>query len=152
MKKLVLLAVAAIVAGCATVPYQPYARDVKRKPGEGGVIALKTEHRPEDRQFADSKMASNCGSDSIVKVTEEGEVEVGEKTNTTGGQSKTNNEGASGFKLGGITFGSAKPSEDTTTHSSSETIKLKEWHIAYNCVAHSAPAAAPAKKGISRKQ
>jgi hypothetical protein len=149
MKKIVLFAVAVLFAGCATVPYQPYARDVKRKPGEGGVIALKTEHRPEDRQFADSKMASNCGSDAIVKVSEEGEVEVGEKTNTVGGASKTNNEGSGGFKLGGITFGSAKPSEDTTTHASSETVKLKEWHIAYNCVAHKE--AAPAKKGISRK-
>ena len=38
-----------VMAGCQTMPYQPYAREVKRQPGNGGEIALKQEHRDEDR-------------------------------------------------------------------------------------------------------
>lgn len=147
MRKIVVLAIAAVVAACATVPYQPYAREVKKKPQEGGVIALKTEHRPEDRQRADYLMAANCGSNATVKVTEEGEVEVGEKTNSNA--SKTHGEKNEGFSIGGLNFISgSKPSEDTS--STTETIKLKEWQIAYNCLAHAVPAAT-SKKGISRK-
>lgn len=147
MKKLVLFIAAALVSGCATMPYQPYAREVKKKPGEGGVIALKTEHRPEDRQRADSLMAANCGSESIVKVQEEGEIVVGEKTHTNA--SKTQGQQDEGFSLAGFRFISGtKPSEDTA--STSETVKLKEWQIAYQCVAIKQPAA-KTKKNISRK-
>lgn len=141
MKKLVVLCLAALVSGCATMPYQPYAREVKKKPNEGGLIALKTEHRPEDRARADSMMAANCGSDAIVKVTEEGEAVVGEKTNTS--QNKYQENRDTGFKLGGINFvNGTRPEENT--NSVSETVQLKEWHINYTCVAN---APAPKKKG-----
>lgn len=147
MKNLVLIMATTLVVGCASMPYQPYAREVKKKPREGGVIALKTEHRPEDRQRADFLMAANCGADVLVNVQEEGEVAVGERTNSSA--SKTNSQRDEGFSLGGIKFVSGvKPSEDTAT--SSETVQLKEWQIAYNCVAVRAPAE-DSKKKVSRK-
>jgi hypothetical protein len=134
------------------MPYQPYAREVKRKPNEGGVIALKSEHRPEDRQRADSMMASNCGSNSIVKVSEEGEVAVGEKTKSNSNKVQDNGSVGSGFSLGGLHFGSANPRPGENTDTTTETVQVKEWQIAYNCVAINAPEAiAPSKKGISRK-
>ena len=142
MKKLVVLCLAALVSGCATLPYQPYAREVKKKPSEGGLIALKTEHRPEDRARADSLMAANCGSDAIVKVKEEGEAVVGEKTNTS--QNKYQENRDTGFKLGGITFANGGTRPEENTNSVSETVQLKEWHISYECVAN---APAPKKKG-----
>lgn len=151
MKKIALVLVASFVSACASMPYQPYAREVKKKPNEGGVIALKTEHRPEDRQRADSLMAANCGSDAIVKVQEEGEVAVGEKTKSNSNKVQEN-QPASGFSIGGLRFGSneTRPGENTDT--TTETVQVKEWQIAYNCVAIKAPEVnAPSKKGISRK-
>lgn len=113
------------------MPYQPYAREVKKKPSEGGVIALKPEHRPEDRQKADQLMATNCGT-SLVKVTEEGEVIVGQKTNSSA--STTQEKKDESVNVGGLSFlTGSKPSTDTQTNS--ETTQLKEWQIAYSCVA-----------------
>lgn len=152
MKKLVLVLAALMVSACATMPYQPYAREVKKKPNEGGVIALRSEHRPEDRQRADSLMASNCGSDAIVKVQEEGEVAVGEKTNSNSNKVQENRPASSGFSIGGLHFGSAEARPGENTNTTTETVQVKEWQIAYNCVAMKAPeVAAPSKKNISRK-
>ena len=147
MKNLVVVAVAAMLAACATMPYQPYAREVKKKPQEGGLIALKSEHRPEDRQKAEGLMQANCGSQSIAKVMEEGEVVTGERTNSNA--SKTQESAQSSlFSIGGIKFGSTKPSENTNTTTVTE--QMKEWQIAYECVAIKAPASSN-KKPISRK-
>jgi hypothetical protein len=49
MKKLTILLASALAVGCATIPYQPYAREVKKRPRQGGMIALHAEYRPEDR-------------------------------------------------------------------------------------------------------
>jgi len=149
MKKLVVLGLALLVSGCATMPYQPYAREVKKKPMQGGLIALKTDHRPEDRARAESLMAANCGSDAIVKVTEEGEAVVGEKTNLSQNRYHEQRE-ATGFNLGGIKFtnGATRPEENT--NSVTETVQLKEWQINYECVANEAPVK-KTKKGASRK-
>ena len=76
-----------LFTACQTVPYQGQARDVKRKPREGGLIAVPLDPKSEDRAKADIAMKSNCGTLG-VKVLEEGEVVVGQKTNTN--SSETN--------------------------------------------------------------
>jgi len=130
-----------VLAGCASMHYEPYAREVKKKPREGGVIALKTEHRPEDRARADFLMSANCGQESIVRVAEEGEVVVGEKTNSTTNKAQEN-QSESVFRLGGIAFASpGRPGENTNTQS--QTIHLKEWHISYQCTATAPPKQLP---------
>ena len=51
---------AALFSSCVTVPYRPQAREVKKLPGKGGIVALKSNHREEDRAFAEQKMENNC--------------------------------------------------------------------------------------------
>lgn len=126
-----LFAIALFSVGCATLPYQPYAREVKKKPQHGGVIALKAEHRPEDRARADLLMKNNCGGKEVT-LAEEGEVVVGEKTDSTASKTRGTAHDNS-LQFGAISFGSSRPSEDTQT--SSHTTQLKEWHISYHCVA-----------------
>lgn len=132
MRRLAIALGALMMTACQTMPYQPYAREVKKKPAEGGVIALKTEHRTEDRQKADMLMATNCGNMG-VKVTEEGEVVVGEKTNAS--QSTSANQRDESVKIGGLNFLTGKKKNSMDTATSSETVQLKEWQIAYACVA-----------------
>jgi hypothetical protein len=114
-----------IITSCA---YVPYARESKKKPREGGIISLKSDHRPEDRQKAEQLMAQNCGG-SPVKILEEGEVTVGQSTSSTA--RKTNDNGSSGFKIGGLNFGGSSPGENT--NGTSETTQLREWQISYTC-------------------
>lgn len=128
MRKLIglpLVTAMAYLVGCAIVPY---AREVKKKPSSGGVIALRTTHSPEDRAKADTLMRSNCGS-AEVKVLEEGEVVVGEKTNSTANSNY--HAGNPGTQKGIFTFGASNPGYDTNT--SQETVKLTEWQIQYEC-------------------
>jgi hypothetical protein len=154
MLALVLVALPLLsLVGCQTMPYQPYAREVKRQPGRGGEIALKTEHRDEDRAKAQSMMGSNCGSNAI-KVLEEGEVVVGQTTNSNASQ--THNAGTQGTTVGTffglpITSGGKQASNDTSM--SATTTALKEWNIKYECetsVATSAPLA-PTKSKKTKK-
>jgi len=140
--KIVLaLAFLGIVA-CQTMPYQPYARDVKKKPQVGGTIALHTEHRDEDRAKATQMMSSNCGANT-VKVLEEGEVVVGQTTNTNANQnSNYGNKQQVGTLFGmPVTSGS---DASTNTNSTATTTQLKEWQITYECVAATAPEVTPA--------
>lgn len=134
MKNILFAAiVSAFVFGCQTMPYQPYARDVKKAPGQSGVIALHTEHRDEDRAKADTMMKTNCG-DKPVKVTEEGEVVVGQTT--TGNTSASHHSGTSGQKVGslfGMPIMSGGANAGTDTASTSTTTNVKEWQIAYTC-------------------
>ena len=86
---------------------------------------MRSDNRSEDRAKAETIMAANCQG-ATVKVLEEGEAVVGEKTHST---AKKNNEDAenSGFSLGGMRFANANstyPGERTNT--SSETTQLKE--------------------------
>ncbi len=113
------------------MPYQPYAREVKKKPAEGGVIALKTEHKTEDRTKADQLMATNCGNMG-VKVTEEGEVVVGEKTNASASTQAQQKDEA--VNIGGLNFLTGKKKNSMDTSTSSETVQMKEWQIAYSCI------------------
>lgn len=145
LKHVLLLSAALFFIGCQTMPYQPYARDVKRKPSEGGVIALKTEHNEQDRAKAESMMKSNCGT-TPVKVLEEGEVTVGETT--SGSATEKHQAGASGSKVGSlfgmpITSGGVDPSKNT--HTTTTTTALKEWQISYAC-GNPTPAAKSTKK------
>ncbi len=151
--KLGLFAVSAVsilgMAGCQTMPYQPYARHVKMAPGAGGEIALRTEHRDEDRLKAQSMMNANCGA-SGVKVLEEGEVVVCQTTASNASQ--THNAGRPGAQVGTlfgipVTSGGQQASNDTST--TATTTALKEWNIKYECdkaVAADVEPTKPAKK------
>lgn len=135
MKKLLLsFAAIAFVSSCQTLPYQPYARDVKKKPAQNGIIALKAEHRDEDRAKATVMMQSNCGP-TPVKVLEEGEVVIGQESTTNSTTSK--NAGESSVSMGSflglpLTSGGKDPSDSTSGKVS--TSQLKEWQISYECV------------------
>lgn len=149
MKMITLLAVAMFaVTACQTVPYQPYAREVKRQPGNGGEIALKAEHRDEDRAKATNLMASNCGT-AAVNITEEGEVVVGQTTATSGRESY--DQGSSGTKVGslfGVPVMSGARDSGTNTSTTATTTALKEWNIKYTCAKATA---APATGGKIKK-
>jgi hypothetical protein len=123
-KGLFLLGLAVIVAGvgCSHVPY---AREVKKKPSDSGIIALHTNPTPEDRAKADSIMQMNCAGKE-VKVTEEGEVTVGTKT-LSSGSSAMGNPNENGF----LTLGSGPA---VNTYGNSETSAVKEWQISYECI------------------
>jgi hypothetical protein len=130
---LLAFAAACTLSACQTMPYQPYARDVKKRPQQGGVIALKTEHRDEDMAKAQQMMASNCAT-LPVKVLEEGEVAVGQETKSS--SSTTNNQGTEGHQVGTlfglpITSGGTQASKDTA--GTATTTSIKEWQISYEC-------------------
>lgn len=130
----VIFTAAFIFSGCQTAPYQPYARDVKKKPGLGGVIALKPEHHEEDQTKANQMMAANCGS-SNVKVLEEGEIAVGQVVKSDA--DTTRSAGISSTKMGslfGIPIVSTGSDPKDSTNSSSVTTSIKEWQISYECV------------------
>ena len=116
------------VSSCGTMKYRPYARNVKKMPNKAGIVALKLEHRDEDRQKADLMMAKNCG-DKKVEVTEEGEVAVGTVTQSVkSGRAGTQKNVGTLFGIP-ITSGSAA-SENT----SSTVVQKKEWQITYKCL------------------
>ncbi|WP_413587090.1 hypothetical protein [Bdellovibrio sp. HCB274] len=128
-----VLAVSVSLVGCVTMPYQPYARDVKKKGQSGGVVAMKLDHRDEDRAKAQSMMARTC-QPYTVKVLEEGEVVVGQETTTKGNTSY--NEGAKGSQVGnlfGIPVISGQKDPSQATETASSTTQIKEWQINYEC-------------------
>jgi hypothetical protein len=134
-----------IVLGCQTLPYQPYARNVKKRPEQGGVIALNTEHREEDLNKAKSMMASNCGRRE-VKIIEEGEVVVGEKTDSHSDQ--TYQSGSPKKQVGslfGVPVMAGTPSSTQASIESTKT-QLREWQIAYECFESELPGAKAAEK------
>jgi hypothetical protein len=149
MKQLLLIALAAasVVTGCQTVPYQGEARDVKRRPQEGGVVAIARKFRPEDRTRADESMRTNC-SPLTFKIVEEGEVVTGQEvTANTRETNRANSEQQVG-SLWGIPITSGdKGGKDAQT--SSVTKDLKEWQISYACIAAEKPAPTTTRK-VSR--
>ncbi len=127
------LVILAVVSGCQTLPYQPYAREVKKKPSSSGLIALRPEHRDEDRAKAQSMMQSNCGG-SAVKILEEGEIVVG--TNTVSNAQETKKDAVESTKVGSLfgiplTSGGSEASNNTAT--TATTTAVKEWNISYEC-------------------
>lgn len=121
------------ISGCQTVPYQPYAREVKKKPGVSGLIALRPEFRDEDRAKAQTMMTSNCAG-GVVNVLEEGEVVVGTKNVANSRETQTEKTG--GMQVGSL-FGLPVHSEGekarSDTSSTTETTSIKEWNISYEC-------------------
>ena len=127
-KKAVFLSLLTMLTSCAGMfEYRPYARNVKKKPGKSGVIALELNHRAEDRTLATTMMHENCGAKKAV-VTDEGEVVIGTVTNST----KKSTEG--GETSMGSFFGLPVTSSSADTeNSSSTTVQKKEWQINYLC-------------------
>jgi hypothetical protein len=118
------------MVGCQTAPYQGEARDVKRKPQTEGIVAIKMNHRDEDRQKADEKMKSNCAP-YPVQVLEEGEVAIGETTKTDGKETnRASTESSTRFL--GMNLASGEASGKNVS-SSATTTKVKEWQISYKC-------------------
>lgn len=123
-----LLSTLAILTSCAGMfEYRPYARNVKKKPGKSGVIALEINHRAEDRTLATSMMNENCGNKKAV-VTDEGEVVIGTVTNST---KKSTEGGETNYgNFFGLPVSSSSPDTEST---SSTTTQKKEWQINYHC-------------------
>ncbi|HXH30812.1 MAG TPA: hypothetical protein VNJ01_08355 [Bacteriovoracaceae bacterium] len=144
MSRILGVAVLFALVSCATGPYKPYAREVKKKPGVEGTISLKPDHVPEDRAYADTLMARNCGNGS-VNVTEESEVAVG--STTTSNAQAHNEKETTGYNFKGFKF--VNPNEKDVAHQSvsSTSTAIKEWHINYVCKSEVAkPAAATSSK------
>lgn len=132
--KLIAMTLFTALSACQTMPYQPYARDVKKKPNHSGVIALKLEHRDEDRAKAQMMMENNCRP-APVKVLEEGEVVIGQESTTNSKTSK--NAGEASQSMGSflgipLTSAGTDPSESTSARVS--TTQVKEWQISYECI------------------
>jgi len=117
-----------LLNSCAgMMKYHPYARNVKKKPSRSGVVALKLEHRKEDRDLAKSMMKENCGSKK-VKVLDEGEVVIGTITN-----SNTQKNKGSSSKFGSLFGVPLTSSSPESTNQSSTTTQKKEWQLTYKC-------------------
>lgn len=135
MKNMILISALAIaISACQSLPYQPYARDVKKKPNTNGIIALKLDHREEDRAKAQTMMSSNC-LNSNVKILEEGEVVIGQESSTDSKTSKS--AGTSSSQVGslfGLPVMSGGQDPTDTTNSRVSTTQVKEWQINYECI------------------
>jgi hypothetical protein len=126
-------AIGLLLNGCATVPYQGQAHDIKRRPQEEGVVGIPVKFRDEDRAKAEQHMQSNCGQ-LPYKILEEGEVAIGEETKTNG---KETDRASNQRKVGSI-FGMPVVSGEAAgknTESSQVTTSVKEWQISYKCLA-----------------
>ncbi len=126
----------------------PYARQVKSKPQQGGVIALNVNHVPEDRQKAEGMMQTTCGRSSY-KIVEEGEAVIGTETTSSGNAYNNSYGSGSGFSAFGVPL-----SGGTSMNSNSSTVQKKEWQITYECqnVASNAPTPAPASVAPKAKK
>lgn len=126
---LLLMTLVVLLNSCAGMnKYRPYARNVKKKPGRSGAIALKLEHREEDINLAKTFMKRNCGKKSS-QIIDEGEVVVGTTTNSN---SKSREGGSSRY---GSLFGIPITSKSAdTTNKVSTTTQEKEWQIKYKCI------------------
>lgn len=132
LKKIILMSVIPL-ASCQMFQYQPYAKDVKKKPNQGGVVAMRSGFRDEDRMKAESMMQRNCSPLRYV-ILEEGETVIGQSTSTSGNESY--DEGAEGKKVGSflgapIMSGAKDPSK--SMNSQSTVTNLTEWQIQYKC-------------------
>jgi hypothetical protein len=128
LKSLAFVAPLLLLCSCASLfKYVPEARNVKKQPQIGGIIALNLDNRAEDRELADSMMQKNCGAKK-VSVLEEGEVVIG--TVTT---SSTETEKANKHKTGKLFGMDVMSGHDGREDTASETVQKKEWQISYRC-------------------
>ena len=137
MKELMLPALFAagllglLLSGCQTVPYQGVARDVKKKPMEGGIIAVPLDPRAEDRTKAEEKMKQTCQG-GPYKILEEGEVVIGQKTNSNSRETKRDRDQTQVGSLFGLpVMAGDAGGKDSNTEST--VSQVKEWQISYNC-------------------
>ena len=121
------------VSGCATIPYEGQARDIKLKPRMEGVIGIPNNPKPEDRNKAEERMRVNCGA-GAYEVLEEGEVVVGQETTTNARQTDRANTQAPIGKIFGMKMLAGDPGGQDTK-STAVTTAVKEWQISYKCVA-----------------
>lgn len=134
MKNIILLFVLGfIISSCQTMPYRPYAREVKKKPKQNGVIALKPNYNEEDKNKAMMLMQSNCAPQTY-NILEEGETVIGQEAVTNSNTSK--NSGSPSAQVGSlfgipVRSGGEDPSEKTS--STVTTNHVKEWQIVYEC-------------------
>ena len=127
------LSLVIVMSACQSLPYQPYARDVKKKPAQGGIIALKATHQDEDQTKARLMMEKNCGN-SGVKVLDEGEVAIGQEVKSASDTTKKDAmDGVSVGSLFGIPVTSGGRDAKDSTASTAVTTTLKEWQISYEC-------------------
>lgn len=133
MKTKILFSIAGllILSACQTVPYQGVAREVKRKPQAGGVLALPMNPRAEDRTKAETVMRGNCSAAGF-KVLEEGEIVIGQTTKSDSRlENRENSEHQMGSIFGMAVMGGEKGGTDTST--STKTEAIKEWQLVYEC-------------------
>ena len=104
---------------------------MKRKPQENGIIALKQNYRPEDRQKADEHMKTNCAPYPF-KVVEEGEAVIGQSTTSNARESDRKSTETQVGSLFGVPLMSGDAG-GKDTQSSSTVTQLKEWQIQYEC-------------------
>jgi hypothetical protein len=128
----IIILLGMVMFGCQTIPYEGTARIVKLKPQAEGVIALPLDPRTEDRNLAEQKMTLNC-KPGQYEVLEEGEVVIGEKTNSTG---SSEHRASSSKKVGSIFGLPIVSGSGPGTETESQQIKsqVKEWQISYKCV------------------
>lgn len=119
-----------LLSGCQTVPYQGVARDVKKKPMEGGIVAVPLDPRAEDRTKAEEKMKQTCNGN--YKVLEEGEVVVGQKTNSNSRETKRDRDQTQVGSIFGLPV-MAGDAGGKDSNMESTTSQVKEWQISYNC-------------------
>ncbi len=123
-----LTLVSQMLVSCAGMfEYKPYARNVQMKPKKEGIVALRQEHRQEDKDLAQSMMSQNCAPKN-VEVQSEGEVVIGTTTESST-EKRAGNEQQVG-KFLGMPVMSGDPA---TENQSSTTLQKKEWQIAYLC-------------------
>lgn len=131
-----------LLSGCQMLEYKGQARDVKRRGGQGGILALPHSPRAEDQKIAEEKMRSACGA-LPYRILEEGEVVVGSKSvQSSKATNRDDTRRDAGTFLGmPVTSGEASGIE---TQTSSTTESVKEWQIQYECVIP--PLTPPSKK------
>lgn len=131
MKTILSKAILVLAMSSCQTTYNPYAREVKKLPKQKGTIALKSEHRPEDRQKAEGLMTSNCAPQGY-NVLEEGEVVTGQQTKSNTNETNRDDSRQEVGSLFGIPVvgGQASGKE---SQQSSMTTQLKEWQISYEC-------------------
>ncbi|MFZ3228843.1 MAG: hypothetical protein WA160_01465 [Pseudobdellovibrio sp.] len=133
MQSFIVFSIVLGLSACQTLPYQPYARDVKKKPGQNGIVAMHLDNRDEDQAKAKQMMSNNCGS-LAVKVLEEGEVVVGQEVKSAADTTKS--KAVSGTQVGslfGLPITSGGADAKDSTQSSSVTTSVKEWQLSYEC-------------------
>lgn len=127
-KALSMLVITQALVSCAGMfDYKPYARNVQMKPKKEGIIALKQEHRQEDKDLANSMMSQNCTPKS-AEVQSEGEVVIGSTT-----QSSTEKRAGNEQQVGKFLGMAVMSGDPDTENQNSTTLQKKEWQIAYLC-------------------